>query len=255
MKVLVTFAVEAEFAPWRKRRGDWVVKDAVVHAYEFSARDLHVCVILTGIGCQRAWDVNAASLWGSDFDVCISAGLAGSLRSEYRPGDVLVAQGIRDCKKQQTLECDRALTELAAQSGARRVNAFYTSPRIVVTAGEKRALRELGEAVEMEGRRVVGTAGHGLGWRARCVAIRAISDSAEEDLPLDFNRFLSHSGDVDIRKIMKELLRRPWILGGLIGFGRRSRAAAKRLACFLDEFVQTLGTAGKAVIGEKAAAR
>lgn len=255
MKVLVTFAVEAEFAPWRKLRGDWVVKDAVTHAYEFSARDLHVCVILTGIGCQRAWDVNAITLWNSDFDVCISAGLAGSLRSEYGPGDVLVARGICDSKKQQALQCDGALTELAVQSGAKRVEAFYTSPRIVVTAGEKRALREFGEAVEMEGRRVVGTAGQGLGWGARCVAIRAISDGAEEDLPLDFNRFLSHTGDVNIRKVIAELLRRPWILGGVIAFGRRSRAAAEKLACFLDQFVQIMGTTGKVVVGKEVAAR
>ena len=240
MKVLVTFAVDAEFAPWRRLRGGWVVRDSVLHAYELLVNDLKVCVILTGMGCARAWDINAASQWGSDFDICISSGLAGALRPEHRCGEVLVAEGIRDFKKQALLRCDSELTGLAVGCGAKRVGAFYTSDRVLVTAEEKSKVREFGDAVEMESSRVVGTATHADGWRVRSVAIRAISDEVGEDLPLNFNETMTPSGDVDRRKVVGELVWRPWTLPRLVRFGRRSRKGARALCSFLDRYVTTL---------------
>ena len=240
MKVLVTFAVDAEFAPWRRLRGCWVVRDSLLHAYELRMDGLQVCVILTGMGCARAWEVNAASLWDSDFDICISSGLAGALRPEHRSGDVLVAEGMRDSKTEALLRCDSELTGIAVGCGAKRVGAFYTSDRVLVTAEEKSKVREFGDAIEMESRRVVGTAAHADGRRVRSVAIRAISDEVEEDLPFNFNDTMTPSGDVDMRKVVWALVGMPWTLPRLLHFGRRSRQAARALAGFLDRYVTTL---------------
>jgi adenosylhomocysteine nucleosidase len=240
MKVLVTFAVDAEFAPWRRLRRGWVVRDALLHAYELRVHDLQVCVILTGMGCARAWDVSAVSLWGSDFDVCISSGLAGALRPEHHCGDLLVAEGIRDSKMQAIRHCDPELTGIAVACGAKRVGAFFTSDRVLVTAEEKSKVREFGDAVEMEGRRVVGTATRDDSWRARSVAIRAISDEVGENLPLNFNETMTPSGDVDMRKLVGKLIWRPWTLPRLVRFGRRSRQAARALGGFLDRYVTAL---------------
>jgi adenosylhomocysteine nucleosidase len=241
MRILVTFAVEAEFAPWRRLHRDWTVKDHVLHAYELWRKDTSLCVILTGMGCERAWDVNAISIWGSDFDVCISSGLAGALNPELRCGDVVVAEAICDHKGQKPLICDPDLAELAVQQGAKRVAAFYTNDRILVTANEKKRARQFGDVVEMESRRVVGTTGHGLGWGARSLAIRAISDEAAENLPVDFNAMVTHSGDVDTRKLLLHTARNPKSLPALISFGRRSHLAARKLVEFLEEYVISLG--------------
>jgi nucleoside phosphorylase len=241
MRILVTFAVEAEFAPWRRLHRDWTVKDRILHAYELWRKEVRLCVILTGMGCERGWDLNAISIWGSDFDVCISSGLAGALSPELRRGDVVVTEAIRDFKGQRPLICDGELTELAVRQGAKRVAAFYTSDRILVTADEKKQARQFGDVVEMESRRVIGTTGHGLGWGARSAAIRAISDEAAENLPVDFNTMVTHSGDVDTGKLLRHTLRNPRTLPGLISFGRRCQSAAKKLAGFLDEYVISLG--------------
>src|SRR5713101_7497402 len=176
MKALVTFAVAAEFSPWLRLRKDWIAKDAALHAYEFSANDLQVCVILTGIGCRRAWDASAIACWGSDFDVCISSGLAGALRPEHKLGAVLVARGVRQPGKYDLLPCDPDLVQSAAELGAKPVEAFCTADRILVKAVEKTELSRLADAVDMESRRVIGIAAFGSGWSARCVAIRAVSD-------------------------------------------------------------------------------
>lgn len=255
MRLLVTFAVEAEFAPWRKLHRDWIVKDHILHAYELWRKEISVCVILTGMGCERGWDINAISLWGSDFDICISSGLAAALNPELRGGDVVVAEAICDYKGQQPLICDRRLTELAAQHGAKRVAAFYTSDKILVTAKEKKQARQFGDVVEMESRKVVGTIGHGLGWGARCAAIRAISDEAGESLPVDFKTMVDYLGDIDTRKLLLHALRNPKIVPGLISFGRRSHAAAKKLVEFLDVYVIALGKGTITVPPAQVAAR
>jgi hypothetical protein len=241
MRILVTFAVEAEFAPWRRLHRDWTVKDRILHAYELWRKEVWLCVIFTGIGCERGWDINVASLWGSDFDICISSGLAGALSPELRCGDVVVTDTIRDFKGQRPLICDEELTELAVRQGAKHVSAFYTNNRILITAAEKKRARQFGDVVEMESRRVIGTTGHGLGWGARTVAIRAISDEAAENLPVDFNSMVTYSGDVDTGKLLRHTLRNPRTLPGLISFGRRTQSAAKKLAGFLDEYVISLG--------------
>ena len=240
MRVLVTFAVEAEFAPWHQRKA-WSVTDPLLGAYETAIGQARVLVVLTGVGSGRAWDVTAITHSGEQpFDVIVSSGLAGALRQEHKLGEVLVARAIRDSKQQKPLPSDDGLVQLAEVCGAKVVEAFFTTDRILVRAEEKRKLGDLADAVEMESRRVVGQ-GQLPGWRdSRCVAIRAISDEVDENLPLDFNKMLDFRGDVNTRQVMAEVGRRPQVLPSLIRFGWRSRRAARSLAVFLDRYIAAL---------------
>src|SRR5260370_750145 len=89
MNILVTFAVDAEFAPWRNRRkfrrlpGDWP-------RFEAQFGGARVRAVLTGMGEAHAREA-ARRMLPDRPDICISTGLAGALRSGYRPGDVLAA--------------------------------------------------------------------------------------------------------------------------------------------------------------------
>src|SRR5260370_31982214 len=89
MNILVMFAVEAEFAPWRKRRkfrrlpGDWP-------RFEAQFGGARVRAVLTGMGQTQALEAARRALPERP-DICISTGLAGALRGEYRPVDNLAA--------------------------------------------------------------------------------------------------------------------------------------------------------------------
>src|SRR5713226_7824242 len=112
MRILVTFAVDAEFAPWRKLR-EFVVKDGSSQQFfsaQFGATEVNV--ILTGIGCKSAWLETTKQVWNGDVDVCISSGLAGALRPQYRPGDVLVARMVQATGSRRIMESDPELMAL-----------------------------------------------------------------------------------------------------------------------------------------------
>ena len=77
-------------------------------------------------------------------------------------------------------------------------------------------------------------------WGARAVAIRAISDSVMDDLPLDFSKTLTKLGEVSVSRVVSAVARQPNRLPSLVRFGRQSRRAATALADFLDRYVNAL---------------
>jgi adenosylhomocysteine nucleosidase len=72
------------------------------------------------------------------------------------------------------------------------------------------------------------------------VAIRAISDTVEFDMPYDFERACDARGQVRVGNIVMQVLRRPSGLPSLLTLARDSRLAARQLANFLDAFTGTL---------------
>lgn len=245
MRVLVTFAVQAEFAPWRKRHEFEVVRveDLMIFGAQILGADVNV--LLTGIGDSNApvLGLEMSSLAaGEGFDICISSGLAGALRAEHTAGDILAAKQV--CShvvhadaRTDTLECDHELVSAAEACGAKAVANFYTADHMVVTSAEKARLSPLADAVDMESFDVIREA---HAWRARAVAIRAISDNSEEDLPIDFNRALTEKGDVSLGRIAGQALRHPKSVRGLLKFGRQSQQATEALADFLEQYIPKL---------------
>ncbi len=212
MRILVTFAVEDEFAPWRKLREFGTRDYPKVACYETRIADMHLDVLLTGIGGKKAWVEATKIIWNGDVDFCISSGLAGALRPDHRPGETLVARKVRSVDWNRTIHCDSWLVNLASECGAKVVDAFHSEDRVIVDSAEKRALGSEADAVE----------------------------TVEEDLPLDFNRVTNASGDVSFPRVMREVFRNPGAIPALIRFGHQSHEAAERLAAFLDEYVQRL---------------
>ena len=237
MKVLVTFAVEAEFAPWRKLRQFSQSNLGDVRAYSAPVRDGELIVLLTGVGGRRAWAEAARVIWDGNVDVCISSGLAGALREEHRPGDVLAAKEVRATNRKKVIPSDLALLELATACGAKVADAFYSVDRVLVRSSEKCELSAKADAVEMESGDIMLEA---VAFGAKVIAIRAISDAVEEDLPLDFNRVTTESGDVSIVKVLAQAAAHPGSIPALIRFGRQSRNAAEKLATVLDACVRNL---------------
>lgn len=86
---------------------------------------------------------------------------------------------------------------------------IVSSDRVVATAGEKRRLREQTGAIaaEMEAAAVKKVAAQ---WNAPFYCIRAVSDRADEDLPLDFNSYRDSAGRFRLPAIAFAAIRRPF---------------------------------------------
>jgi adenosylhomocysteine nucleosidase len=244
MKILVTFALENEFAPWRAlrdfRAGRW--SEADVYCAQIGAAE--VGVLLTGAGPKHA-GFAASSVIGGDSDsinLCVSSGLAGALKSSYQVGQVLAARSVRTeavraASNGSVLESSTPLLSFAAACGATVVAQFYSAERVVGRAEEKRHLGEQSDAVEMESFEILlESADFGI----PAIAIRAISDSVDDDLPLDMNRIFSDEGQVSIPRVLGQVALHPGSVPELVRLGQNSKTAAESLANFLDKYITTV---------------
>ncbi len=239
MHILVTFAIKAEFSPWSSRHPfvpyefeNWE-RRREFDLFKANIGPNEVTVLLTGMGGNNAAKA-MLSIPVDIHDVCISSGLAGSLDSTLKPGDVVVAHTAETLDQNCRASSDRALLDLAVTYGAKPVNVSLTSEKIVGTAEEKEELSGKGSVVEMESTYILAAA-------ARCnvpaVAVRAISDAADEDMPVDFGRILDSHGHLKMGGLLKEVGFSPYRIPLLIQFGWQSRAAGKSLADFLDRYI------------------
>jgi nucleoside phosphorylase len=244
MRVLVTFALETEFAPWRAmhnfRRGQW----GKAEAYLAEIAGTEVGVVLTGVG-PRVAGVRAAEVVRGEKQsiyACISSGLAGALKTEYAVGQVLAAKAVRveavdrDLNS-AVLECSSALLSFALECGATGVNAFYTSERAIGRAEEKMHLGRIADAVDMESFDIVKEAS---AFGIPAIAIRAISDSANKDLPFDMNEVLTDEGQVSVPRVLGQVGRHPRAIPDLVRLANQSRSSAGVLAEFLDRFIHVI---------------
>jgi len=235
MNILVTFAVQAEFSPWQRRRsfrrlpGDWPV-------FESEFGSARVRAILTGMGQTFALDAMRQVLPARP-DICISTGLAGALRDEYRTGEILAARLVSEVGEPVAVASHRELLSTALDCGARQVERFSTSRTLVTRAEQKRELGSQAEAVEMESYTILAEAAR---YGVPAVAVRAIGDTAGFDMPYDFESVRDSRGQIRVSGVVAQVLRRPFGLAALLALARDCRAASKHLANFLDVFTTTL---------------
>jgi hypothetical protein len=155
-------------------------------------------------------------------------------KPEYKTQDILVAERIAEIKGQREIVCNKHLVATAVKEGAKCVDRFLGSKRIVSKAEEKRGLGLFGDAVEIESFRVLAAAkGRGI----PAVAVRGISDACDVDLPFDFLKAADHTGKVVITKLMGQIAGNPLRFSALLRLAATSRRTAERLAHFLHEFV------------------
>jgi adenosylhomocysteine nucleosidase len=242
MRILITFAIKAEFSQWSSRHPfvpyefeNWE-RRREFDLFKANIGPNEVTVLLTGIGGESAAKA-MLSIPVEVHDICISSGLAGSLDTALSPGDVVAAHTVETLDRSCQATSDAALFDLAVTYGAKPVNVSLTSEKIVGTAEAKEELSQRGSVVEMESTYVLAAAAQ-RGMPG--VAVRAISDAADEDLPVDFGRILDSHGHLKMGGLLKEVGLSPYRIPLLIQFGRQSRAAGKSLADFLDRYIYAI---------------
>jgi len=246
MKVLVTFAVEAEFAAWRKLRTFNLIDYQGLKLRRTTLGATEITVLITGVGAQAAAQAMDLMMRMADkdqyFDVCVSSGLAGALCDTLGVGDIIAPKAlIVELKhaglRTERLEVDTELRQLALERGAKNANCLFTTDEILVKASQKKSCASRAQSVDMESFEIVKAAS---AWGARSVVIRAISDAATEDMPINFNLTLSEKKEVSLPKVLVQLAKNPLALPSLIRFGKQSQQAGVLLAAFLENYLQDL---------------
>jgi adenosylhomocysteine nucleosidase len=141
-------------------------------------------------------------------DQVLNIGFCGALDPSLRVGDVLDSRGL-----------------------------LTTADRVAITAAEKRRLYEStgAAAVEMECEAVEIKARE---WGVPFRCVKAVSDVASEDLPLDFNKYRDREGRFSRIRIACAALARPFrVIPGLVRLDRNCRVAADQLGEFLANSV------------------
>lgn len=235
MRILVTFAVDWEFKPWhRLRQFQPAARDQRLFRAQIEGGEIRV--LLTGVGPSNA----ARSICGAVEklpDFCIVSGLAGGLKRQYRPGEILVARSSKSESGTSVIESDDRLLTLAVEAGGKPVERFISAGRVVRTAGEKSQLSAVADAVDMETFAIM----KGMSdLCVPCVAVRSVADPAEMNLPCNFESALDDSGRVRIIKVLGQVARDPRQVMPLAKLGLRSSRAAASLARYLDRFASIL---------------
>jgi adenosylhomocysteine nucleosidase len=143
----------------------------------------------------------------------INTGFCGALDPSLRVGDIVVWGDARSSvlSPYPLHDCRGSMSLLAGQLGPARFTTgeISSSDRVVVTVEEKRRLREKTGAIaaEMEAGAVKKIAQQ---WGVPFYCIRAVSDTANEDMPLDFNLYRDRAGRFSLAKIAVAAMRRPF---------------------------------------------
>lgn len=236
MRILVTFAVEAEFAPWRELRH---FNTRIIDGFSvFQAQIGRAIVdfIVTGMGIENARK-GAEAAMSEPRTICIASGFAGALKPSHKVGDVLVARAVQQLGKNKTLQSSHNLFMAAWENQAKEAKMFLTVGHLIASAEEKQRLSPFADAVDMESFATLSVASER---NMHAVAIRVISDRFDEDVPAEIETTVDEKGQISIRGVVKYLAHHPLHLPALIRLGRQSHTAAEALAHFLEAFIKEL---------------
>ncbi|MBL9139600.1 MAG: hypothetical protein JNK85_27270 [Verrucomicrobiales bacterium] len=200
--ILVCFAVPQEAAPLRRQSNQ------------------ETQVLVTGMGSQNARAAIELALGQYRPRFVLTCGFAGGLRPDLQPGQVVF-----DADPGSPLE------QALDRTTALRVR-FHCATRIAVSVAEKAQLRNVtgADAVEMESEVIRQVC---RGRQIASATVRAISDTATDELPLDFNQLLTARQTIHWGRMVLALARKPSAVAGLMRLQKHCTIAAQQLTALI----------------------
>lgn len=209
-KTLVCFAVKEEATPF----------------LEVAKENSKVSVLVTGIGRKNA-ERSLAEFFAKMIPARVfTCGFAGGLNPDFAVGDLVF----------QTAEEN---LRAALVAGGTKPAKFFCASRVAITVAEKKQCREETgcDVVEMESEAIAKFCEER---QIPCATIRVISDTAGQDLPLDFNALMTPDFKLSSSKLAFALMKSPAAVPRLLELQRNTQLAAQKLADFLSNLLRSL---------------
>jgi nucleoside phosphorylase len=180
---------------------------------------------ITGIGRMNAAESIREAVAAVQPECVLTCGFAGGLNPALKLGTVLFDEDF-DANVSETLQ---SLGAISAR--------FHCARRVAITATEKRELWQStgADAVEMESS-VIRTLCRE--WKIPSATIRVISDTAQDDLPLDFNALMTSDDRIHYGKLARAVLGSPRRIPLLLSFQRQTIVAARELGRVLEQLIR-----------------
>jgi hypothetical protein len=248
MSILVCFALKEEAAPFHK----------------IAAAHPGVFTLIVGIGRQNAEKsvrsfLNSCRRRGDESQIkkkletphlisyeprlVLTCGFAGGLNPDLKLGDVVFdvepfssrSRG-DETQIKKNLETPHVVSYERLLAAGAKPAKIHCADRIATTVAEKKALRaETGaDVVEMESAAIQAVcAERGI----PCATVRVISDTANEDLPLDFNALAKPDKSLDFGKLAWAIAKSPGKIGALMALQKKTSFAANQLSAVLAKII------------------
>lgn len=179
--------------------------------------DTEWLLLADGIGAASAQRACAAIPNPSQLHAILSIGYCGATLPRWKAGDLLVASKVTHAASGEDFSC--IIPNLV--SSPLPTGVILSVDRVVRLASEKHQIGAQGvDALEMEAAAVARFARQcGLPF----LAVKAVSDTCDEDLPIDFEIARRGDGSVRIGSLLAQTLARP--LTCIPGLGKLAKSA------------------------------
>lgn len=234
-----------QVGPYRRERA------GSFNIYRFSLANGEVCLIESGMGAAKGAAAARALIDTACPSVIINFGFAGAVTAGPSVGDLIVANRLffhqhRSFSEQYDLDQDLSeLMEMALAKGCWKKpfqvyrGTFITAGEIV-KKGELAGILPQGVANPVLDMETAAVAQVAAGLKIPIVAVRAISDAADEELGFSLEELTDNELNVRIGMVLWTVARKPWIIPQLLRLARNAKRAGDNLAYGVRVVLQTV---------------
>ena len=247
MKIAVITAMPEEFnAVSRCLGAGTAMRLAGLKAFSCHAGGHDLLLLLSGMGFDNAARAAEAAIREWRPNLLVSAGFCGGIAPELKVGDVVVAKQMvivtgNGPEEVPVLFAAAGQNFVARESGMRVCGGLFASTPVIMSKTRLAGMLPAGSTnpvVEMESAAVAIIAVENS---IPLLAIRAVSDSADEELGFSLEEFCDAGlRRISIHKVLLTVLRKPRIIPQLVRLSRNSRVAASSLTAALSRLFPTL---------------
>ena len=244
----VVAAMPQEIAPLLRRlTGYKREKAAGFNLYRFVVRQTPVVLIESGMGPGHAAAATGTLLAVAAPKLILNFGFAGGVRPGVGVGDLVLAERVlwlEGGRLTQAPQPDPALAALVLQACAAapfilKTGTFITAAAIMnkkelagsLEAGLKHPVLEMETAALLRAAEKAGIP---------VVAVRGVSDPAHEELGFSIAEFCDAELKISLPRVLRCIVRKPWIIPQLVRLSGNSKKAGKNLALCVELALEAL---------------